>query len=396
MRSFVPVLVALVTLSSAVARAEGAEAEAITLRRAALEDQRNGDRAGAKEKLSRALDQCRQGCSKAVVARLHRDLGVVLIAQGEDEEAARELAKALAEHPSIDMDETFATPEVWRAWLKAVRAAQAPPPLRPPPPAAPTPPACKADGECPSGKTCQQGACAAPVKPPAPKGSGGFWVGPAVQGDIVFMGGGDPCGRESQSAVSYTCFRSDREQYVGAPVSAERAGLTAAYGTTRLALHVEHAIAGHFTAAARFGFAFGGGPTPARGPAFFPLHVEARVAYWIGKPLSPEPGLRDFVALSGGVAQVDAYRTIEVDECRAGSPTGCVPAANLQPGGPNPDRQSLRAYKKAGQGFAGLGLGLYYGFIEGSGAVLELRATQLFPGTATTFSPSLSYVVHVR
>ncbi|APR82056.1 Hypothetical protein A7982_07405 [Minicystis rosea] len=401
MRSFAQALFALVILSPTIARAGDAEAEALTLRRKAQEDQRSGDRAGAKEKLARALEQCRGGgCSKAVLARLHRDMGILLIAQGEDEEGAREFARALAEHPTIDMDETFATPEVWRAWVKAVRASEpkpqpAPPAAEPKSPPVPAP-GCKAEGDCPSGQTCHEGACVASAPKPTPrKASSGFWVGAAVQGDLVFMGGSDPCGRESQGAVSYSCFRSDREQYVGVPVPGEPAGFTVAYGTTRLALHVEHALGGQFTGAARFGFAFGGGPTPARGPAFFPLHAEVRVAYWFGRPLSPEPGLRGFVALSGGVAQVDAYRTVEVTECRLGSPSGCVPAANAQPGGANPDKQSLRAYKKAGQGFAGLGLGLYYGFVEGSGAVLELRATQLFPGMATTLSPSLSYVVHV-
>jgi hypothetical protein len=237
-------------------------------------------------------------------------------------------------------------------------------------------------------------ATAAAQAPAAPM-SPGFWVGAVIQGDIVFMEGGDLCSRESQTNVAYACFRSDREQYVGVPVPAKDAGFSAAYGTTRLALHVERAIAGNFTAGARFGMALGGGPTPAKGPAFVPLHIEARVAYWIGQQLSPEPGLRGFVFIMGGLAQVDASRTVEVDECRAGSTSGCAPATNVQPGGPNPDRQLLDAYKKTGQGFVGLGVGACYSFIRGSGAVLELKAMQLFPGSGTTFSPSLSYVFRV-
>jgi hypothetical protein len=245
----------------------------------------------------------------------------------------------------------------------------------------------------PSAASAQQATAAAPV--PAAPLSSGFWVGAVVQGDIVFMEGGDLCSRESQTKATYACFRSDREQYLGVPVPAKDARFSASYGTTRLALHVEHAIAGNFTAGGRFGIALGGGPTPAKGPTFVPLHFEARVGYWIGQRLSPEPGIRGFVFVMGGLAQVDASRTIKVDECRPASTSGCTPATNVQPGGPNPDRQVLDAYKKTGQGFVGLGIGAYYSFIRGSGAVLELKAMQLFPGSGTTFSPSLSYVFRV-
>ena len=241
--------------------------------------------------------------------------------------------------------------------------------------------------------TVADAAATAPAPAPAPPAYG-WWVGAVIQGDIALLESGDVCSRESQAAATYSCFRSDGEQYLGAPEPAEPVGFTAAYGTTRLALHVERAIAGNFTAGGRFGIALGGGPTPAKGPAFVPLHLEARVAYWIGQALSPEPGLRGFVSVAAGVAQVDASRPAPVSECRAASVSGCAPATNTQPGGPNPDRQVLDAYKKAGQGFVGLGAGAYYSFVPGSGAVIDLKVLQFFPGAGTTFSPSLAYVFH--
>lgn len=216
-----------------------------------------------------------------------------------------------------------------------------------------------------------------------------------VQGDLAFLDGGDPCSRESQSELRYACFRADREQYLGAPEPGTPADFALSYGTTRIALHIERPIIDNVTLGGRFGFAFGGGPTPARGPAFLPLHLEARIAYFIGKPLSAERGVRGVVSVMGGLAQVDAFRSVAVRECGADSKVACTPATNLQPGGPNPQVQSLEAYKKLGQGFIGLGLGAYYSFLPASGVLLELRIMQLFPGTGTTFSPSLSYVFNV-
>ncbi len=223
----------------------------------------------------------------------------------------------------------------------------------------------------------------------------GWWVGAVLQSDVGLLPGGDVCGRRAQSRGSYSCFRPDREQYLGVPVSGEPAAVMPALGTMRIALHAEHAIFGNFTAGGRIGFAFGGGPTPSKGPPFLPLHLEARVAYWIGKKLSPAPGLRGFVTLAGGVAQLDASREVDVTECRSGDASGCTPANNVQPGGPNPDRQTLVAYKKAGIGFIGLGAGLHYSFVRGSGGVFEIKATQHFPSYGFAISPAISYVFHV-
>lgn len=238
-------------------------------------------------------------------------------------------------------------------------------------------------------------AAPAPPAPPVRQPSSGFLVGAVVQGDIVFMPGGEPCSRESQSSVTYACFRADREQYLGVPVPGARAPFSAAYGTTRVEVHVERAIVNNLTIGGRFGIALGGGPAPAKGPGFLPLHFEARAAYWFGHPPSIDTGLQGFVFLMGGAAQVDASRVVDVQECRAGSTSGCVPADNIQPGSPNPDHQTLRAYKKAGEVFIGAGLGAYYSFIRGSGIALELKAMQLLPSFGTTLSPSLSYVFFV-
>jgi len=172
------------------------------------------------------------------------------------------------------------------------------------------------------------------------------------------------------------------------------AGVVPSYGTTRVLLHAERRVYEDLTVGGRVGFAFGGGPTPAKGPGFNPLHLEARLAYWFGPDLVSGRGLRGFLFVSGGVAQVDASRSVEVTECRAGSPSGCVPATNTQPGGPNPDQQRLDAYQKLGQGFVSVGGGLSYALFRGNGLLLELKVVQLFPSSGTVISPSLGYVFH--
>jgi hypothetical protein len=223
----------------------------------------------------------------------------------------------------------------------------------------------------------------------------GLWIGAALQQDISLLPSGDVCGRAAQTHGSYSCFRADREQYLGVPVAGQPASVVPARATTRVAIHVEHVLVGNLTAGGRVGLAFGGGPTPSKGPPFLPLHLEARLAYWLGPKLSSSTGVRGFVTLVGGLAQVDASREVEIAECRVAGP-GCKPIEHLQPGGPNPARQTLVAYKKAGLGFAGVGMGLYGSFVRGSGVVLEVKATQLFPSLGFAISPSISYVFHVE
>jgi hypothetical protein len=220
-----------------------------------------------------------------------------------------------------------------------------------------------------------------------------WWVGAVAQSDLLFLPGGHPCSQQSQSAATYACFRRDDEQYVGTPDVSGSESIGVAYGTTRLLVHIERPVVSRLTLGGRIGVAFGGGPTPAQGAAFLPMHLELRAAWWVGPPLDARAGLRGFVAPSGGLAQVDGARAVVVDGCRPGSV--CPPATNAQPGGANPDRQSLDAWVKTGLGFVGVGGGVMWSFAGGSGAVLELKAMQLFPSSGTTLSPSLSYVFSV-
>jgi hypothetical protein len=209
--------------------------------------------------------------------------------------------------------------------------------------------------------------------------------------DTALLPGGDVCGRESQSAARYACFRADEEQYVGVPDPGGAVSPTLAYGTTRILLHAERPVAFGFSVGGRLGFAFGGGPGPANGPAFLPLHAEIRLAYWTLGGLGSDRRFSLFTLALAGVGQIDAKRSVAIQECR--DPIqGCEPAQNAQSGGPNPDRQELDAYVKLGQGFAGLGLGASYRFFDESAVIAEVRLMETFPTNGTALSLSLSYV----
>ena len=401
--SLLAVAGSLISFAAAAAPDLDADLAALTTAKAAAKDHLAGDDAGARKRLSGALAACGDTkCSPSVAARLHRDLGIFLLVQGEPgNDGAAELERALKLDPTIEMDDTFATPAVWKRWVEIVRSKGAPRQTPEAPAERPkeSPERGREDEKRapdPASPAAIPAPAAAPPKALAsPPSTSGFWVGAGVQADIAFLGGGNLCSRESQSAVAYSCFRPDGEQYLGVLEPAAPAGLAPSYGTTRVALQIERVLPYHLSVGGRVGFAFGGGPTPAKGPTFVPLHLEASLSYWFGQPLSRDTGLRGFASLMGGMAQMDASRSVAVDECRAGSPSGCAPATNVQPGGDNPDHQTLDAYKKAGQGFVGLGLGAFYSFVAGSGLVVEVRVLQFFPSAATTLSPSLGYVFQI-
>jgi hypothetical protein len=75
----------------------------------------------AHNKLERAVKMCgRDECSPRVMARLHRDLGVVLIAGFNDAGSGRsEFAQALKFDPSIGLDKDLTTPEIEKAFRVA-------------------------------------------------------------------------------------------------------------------------------------------------------------------------------------------------------------------------------------------------------------------------------------
>jgi hypothetical protein len=164
----------------------------------------------------------------------------------------------------------------------------------------------------------------------------------------------------------------------------------------------------------RVGFAFGGGPPAGRdvvyddtghivrvvaeGQSFVPYHLEARGSYWFGTNPLGRKGIRPYVHLGGGLAQVDASVAVSVKDCALvgarGSPAYSACAkGTAPPNGTGLRSVELDAWKKLGQGFATLGGGLVYAFTETFGAQLNLNLMYTFPASGFVVEPSLGAIV---
>ena len=99
----------------------------------------------------------------------------------------------------------------------------------------------------------------------------------------------------------------------------------------------------NFSLGVRLGYAFGGGPEVPNGSAFLPVHAAGRVGYWFGSEPFGRTGLRPFVFLTGGMAQIDTRVLVTVYE-------GDDAYVNDQ-------RTKLHAWRKAGSAFVGGGVG---------------------------------------
>ena len=220
---------------------------------------------------------------------------------------------------------------------------------------------------------------AAPKKPSEPH----VWSSVSVMQDAQVATGSDICSQSGQLDGGYSCFREQGSQYLGTP--SEGAGGSAggfALATTRALAGADVAISDAFSIGARVGYVVrGGGPKPAGGSAFLPLHAEGRLAYWFGGPVYGASGIGPFAFAAGGVGQVDSHSDVTVRE----DPNAPRPTAQLD----NPPTQHLDAWKKSGVGFGGLGAGIYFPLGRAQGILTEARGSLLFPTPGFAFGASL-------
>jgi hypothetical protein len=243
-------------------------------------------------------------------------------------------------------------------------------------------PECKTDSDCQS-EVCSDGYCEMEQASTDEGGATGLklnWVGLHIGGDIGIVKGDRLCALQGWDQ-NFRCFRSD-DSLVQAP-SQERpatttepavpywstsVGTTAVFASVRVLLSYDRVVMPNLTVGGRLGIAFGGAPSE-----FLPYHVEARGAYWL-LPLT-QPGLKPYVGVAGGMAQVDA----EVDAERM-----------LTPSDP---RESLRAYKRMGQGFAALCLGAVMPLNPRVGVQANINGMYMFPSTGLVIEPSIGGIV---
>ncbi len=275
-------------------------------------------------------------------------------------------------------------------------------------------PACETNADCQTG-TCVDNKCS--VSDDAGGGGGGAsykknWLGLHFAQDIAIVGGSDVCSPASQANNGYACYASgttdqpyNNEPYPGAGIAS---GTVIA--THRILLSYDRALTRNIELGGRVGFAFGGGPPAGKvlpdatgaggsaGTAFLPAHLEGRLSYWIGKGVLSKKGIRPYVHIGGGLAQVDAKVKVKVADCGGlGPDDGTVtnpqylcstgkPPANYDLGAHTVE---LDAWRKMGQGFITAGGGAMYAFTDRLGLQLNLNLMLMVPSTGVVIQPSL-------
>jgi hypothetical protein len=382
--------------------------------RAIEEDYSARDYAAAERRLRDALSLCEKtsDCSPFIRARLHCDLGVIDFLLGKLDLARTEFATAIVEDPSILVDSKLSSPEVQREFA-AVKL-ENPPPAALASSASPAhasnedtaqsrasdgrmaeagdcPPAfpgchneepvksCDSREDCAAGEECVERACRSLGKEEErDRDLRRNWLSLGIQAELLFMPGADDACLGDRH---YTCFLSSTGGYYS-EVPAKGvddqviAGLAGA-PMIRIQAGYDRAVLPNLTVGGRLGYAlFGGGHqrpahnATAAGPSFLPIHVEVRLAYFFGA----QPGARFFVAVGGGMTEVDASATIQVVR----------PGLNTSP-------FSVDAWTKTGLGFVALGPGVMYAVAPNQGPVLDAKAILLFPTAGVALAAQLGY-----
>lgn len=232
---------------------------------------------------------------------------------------------------------------------------------------------CQSDTDCEGGSTCSwRGVCERSVRHHN-------WLSLSVEQDVGLIATSNACSVPSQENEGYACFRqTDGANYVGNPVATNEP-LRLGWAPTRIVLGLDRVIFYGSSIGVRAGYAFvGEGPTLRGGNAFVPWSLAVRATHWFGDDPFAHTGLRPFVLVTAGYGMFDVETSARVRE----DPT--QPA--LQGG--NDLEQTLDVYKRAGDGFVGVGGGLAFALTHGIAIAAELSVLEVFPFRATVFAAS--------
>jgi tetratricopeptide (TPR) repeat protein len=265
---------------------------------------------------------------------------------------------------------------------------------------------CTGPGQCESGLACIEGTCSPGDENKTDEPGDTGEIAPKnffsfnLIGDIALVSGSDLCSKQNQIDGAYTCFKSNDKQYAGDPPAGKGGALEgfAQFGTMRVTLGYDRRVASNFLVGVRLGYAFRGGPQADGGNAFLPFHAELRGTYYIGKDALTKVGLRPYVFLSGGAAQVDAKipNVVVRNDCqqRAGDANISADCVKPLPNDKNasPNNIDVDAWKRLGQAFVGGGVGAVYAINKKGGVSVEVKAAGYFPSSGFAVSPAIGYV----
>lgn len=275
---------------------------------------------------------------------------------------------------------------------------------------------CETDNDCKNGGTCDKGKCTGGEEgesgPAAPYKKN--WIGLHFGLDLASVSSDNACARESRDD-HFACFLANGSTYEGIPNPHGAGSISGGFApsTMRVMASFER-LFGAIGLQARIGFAFNGGMQAKGGTAFFPLHAEVRGKYWVlGSSAFSKKGIRPWIHLGGGMAQVDAVITnVDVADCGPGTvitPAGPVqynyspqctqpnPPKLAKPGVvPQPTeavKKTVTAQKQLGTSFITVGGGLMYAIGPNHGPVLNLNLMLPVPSIGFVIEPSLGYEV---
>lgn len=229
---------------------------------------------------------------------------------------------------------------------------------------------CMVDADCDDGRSCVAGKCDA-GSDAIGEGAKKNWLSLSFQQDVLFFSSQQ---RSCSGGNDLNCFFENPDTYYEELPYEESGGEIAGgpvLATQRVLLGYDRMF-GAISAGARLGFAFGGGPQAPGGNAFFPLHAELRGAWW---PLSGM--VRPYLLLSAGVAQVDGKVIVTIFQDEEAFNEG--------------ETTKLAAWKAAGTGFAGAGLGTLIAFSDSSALGVEAKLTQMFGTSGLAGGLSIGY-----
>jgi hypothetical protein len=318
----------------------------------------------AEQKLQKALKTCgKKGCSQPLLAELHRDLAVVYIAGlKKKDKGKKEMQAAIKADPDLQLNPDFSTPDVEKVYKAAGGAKSEPEP----------------EPEADEQVTLEEEPAVAPPPEAAPDAAGAKnWLSLSFQQDMLIYGATTGvCSGGNQ----YQCFLGN-ESFTGEIYEGAGNQLQSGVGfaTRRILVGYDRRFGENITLGARLGFAFGGSPkaTTPNATEFLPLHAELRASYWLGdKPFAGD-GLRPYLGLAGGIAEVDGHVVVEYFASQQGATDG--------------NKGKLDAWRKTGNTMVALHAGAAYAFTPDHALLIELRLLQMLGATATGLAFNLGY-----